>query len=165
MMRGAWLLLLGATVHAAPCEEAHRFATWKWGWAIAYGGLTGAQLGLAAAHANPLGPYDDRFRDTLYVGAVESGLGSIAMVLTPGLTCDAAKDAAAERTLFFAGHAGNLLVNAAGALILAHYATWSDAALAFAVGYPIGLVNTYTMPRGSWHLIPTGNGLAIAGSF
>lgn len=165
MTRALWLVLLSTTAHAAPCEEAHRFATWRWGWAIGYGGLAGAQLALAATRVNPIGPYDDRFRDTLYVGAAESGLGSIAMVLTPGLTCDVAKDAAAERTLFFAGHAGNLVVNAAGALILAHYATWSDAALAFAIGYPIGLVNTYTMPRRSWHLIPTATGLAIAGTF
>ncbi|MFT3699984.1 MAG: hypothetical protein QM831_42965 [Kofleriaceae bacterium] len=159
------LLLLGSVAGAAPCEEAHRFATWKYGWAITYGGLTAAQLTLAATHTNPLGPYDDRFRDTLYIGSIESGLGSIAMLVTPGLTCDPIADGRAERTLFFGGHIGNFLVNAAGSLILAHYATWSDAALSFAIGYPIGLLNTYTMPRHAWHVLPTGNGIAIAGVF
>ncbi|HEY0253512.1 MAG TPA: hypothetical protein VGC41_18390, partial [Kofleriaceae bacterium] len=109
------LLALASTANAAPCD-ADRFRTWKYGWAITYGALTVGQVALAATHTNPLGPYDDHFRDTLYVGAIESGLGTLGMVLAPELTCDPVADGAKERSLFFAGHIGNFLVNAVGSL-------------------------------------------------
>ncbi|HEX7702113.1 MAG TPA: hypothetical protein VF403_15355, partial [Kofleriaceae bacterium] len=59
----------------------------------------------------------------------------------------------AERTLFYAGHLGNFVVNLGGSLLLARATTWRAGVIAFAIGYPIGLLNTYTMPRASWHAV------------
>lgn len=160
-------VLVGArSAQASPCEP--HFERWRVGWTVTYGALTAGQAGLAIARWNPLGTYDRQFRDTLVVGAVESGLGTLAMVLAPRLGDDCARAGEIERTLFWAGHAGNLVVNLAGSLILAHETTWSAGVVSFALGYPIGLLNTYTMPRGAWHalrLVPTANGVALAGTF
>ena len=169
----AVLLVMMRLASASPCDlpdEAAHFQRWRLGWTVTYGALTVGQASLALARWNPLGTYDTRFRDTLVVGAVESGLGTIAMVLTPRITGETACDKAGaiERTLFWGGHAGNLVVNLTGSLILAHETTWSAGVVSFALGYPIGLLNTYTMPRGAWHamrLVPTGNGVALAGTF
>jgi hypothetical protein len=170
-------LLVVRSASAAPCDltterhdEAAHFERWRIGWTVAYGALTAGQAGLALARWNPLGTYDRQFRDTLVVGAVESGLGTLAMVLAPRIADDTpcAKAGALERTLFWSSHAGNLVVNAAGSLILAHETTWSAGVVSFALGYPIGLLSTYTMPRGAWHamrIVPTGTGLALAGTF
>lgn len=162
------VLVAARSAQAAPCEP--HFERWRIGWTITYGALAAGQAGLAIAKWNPLGTYDRQFRDTLVVGAVESGLGTLAMVLTPRIDeeADCAKAGAIERTLFWGGHAGNLVVNLAGGLILAHETTWSAGAVSFALGYSVGLLNTYTMPRGAWHamrLVPTGNGVALAGTF
>ena len=167
------LVARSASVSAAPCDlpdEAAHFHRWKLGWTLTYGALTAGQTGLALARWNPLGTYDRQFRDTLIVGAVESGLGTLGMLLAPGVedatTCE--KAGTIERTLFWGSHDGNLVVNAAGSLILARETTWSAGLVSFALGYPIGLLNTYTMPRGAWHamrLVPTGNGVALVGTF
>lgn len=166
--------LLVARVASADCDrgEIDRMARWKWGWAATYGALTVGQTALVATKWNPLGPYDVTFRDTLIVGAVESGLGTLGMLLAPGLDCDRVKSAKIERTLFWGGHAGNLVVNVAGSLVLAHETSWSTGLVSFALGYPIGLLNTYTMPRTSWHAmqvsavpLPHGGALALIGTF
>jgi hypothetical protein len=167
------LFVVARSASAAPCDlpdEVAHFERWRLGWTVTYGALTAGQAALAIARYNPLAPYDRQFRDTLVVGAVESGLGTLAMVLAPRIADDAscATAGALERTLFWGSHAGNLAVNAAGSLILAHETTWSAGLVSFALGYPIGLLNTYTMPRGAWHamrIVPTANGLALAGTF
>jgi hypothetical protein len=169
------LLLVARVAAAEPiCDrgEIDRMDRWHFGWAAAYGALTVGQLGLVAAKWNPLGPFDREFRDTLLVGGIESGLGAVAMLLSPRLDCDRAKSAKIERTLFWGGHAGNLIVNLTGSLILAHETSWSTGAVSFALGYPIGLLNTYTMPRASWHAmriaalpIAHGGTLVVIGTF
>ena len=160
-------VLVGAhSAQAGPCEP--HFERWRIGWTVTYGALTAGQAGLAIAQWNPLGTYDRQFRDRLVVGAVESGLGTLTMVFAPRLGDDCARAGEIERTLFWAGHAGNLVVNLTGSLILAHETTWSTGVVSFALGYSIGLLHTYTMPRGAWHalrLVPTANGVALAGTF
>jgi hypothetical protein len=171
-------------------DEAARMDRWRLGWTIGYGALTAGQLALAAANWNPIGPDDREFRDSRYVGAAESGIGALASLFAPHIdvpdpVADSCADVAAleaarskagklERTLFWGSHAGNLVVNAAGSLILAERTNWSTAALAFAIGYPVGLLNTYTMPRASWHamrVVPVplavdrGAALMLIGSF
>jgi hypothetical protein len=115
------------------------------------------------------------FRDTMIAGAVESGLGTIAKILSPaidlsGEPCAAlAKAGKLERKNFWTAHIGSIVVNLAGGLILAHETTWSSGLVLIALGYPISLADTYTMPRGSWHLSVTplrdGAALALAGAF
>ncbi|HEY1814668.1 MAG TPA: hypothetical protein VGG74_20095 [Kofleriaceae bacterium] len=131
---------------------------WRWnvGWGI---GLAAA--GIAQAIAAPLiGNRSER--DTLYVGAIESGIGAASSLVLP-LVVDPADEACAdfssaiaeaarrERNAFYLNHIGGLVVNLAGAAVLAHYTSLSNAALAFGVGYAVALVRTYTAPRSAWH--------------
>ena len=167
------LVVRSASAVAAPCDlpyEAAHFHRWKLGWTLAYGALSAGQAGLALARWNPLGTYDREFRDTLITGAVKSGLGMLSMLLAPGIDdatpCE--KAGTIERTLFWGGLAGNVIVNVTGGLILAHETTWSTGLVSVALGFPVGLLSTYTLPRGACHamrLVPTPNGVALAGTF
>jgi hypothetical protein len=68
-------------------------------------------------------------------------------------------------------------VNLSGSLVLGFaYDAWGAAISSFAVGYPVGLLSTYTMPRGAWDeqrrrsgltvtVAPMPNGVAIVGTF
>ena len=149
--------------------ESVRMDHWRYGWSIAYGAATAAQVALVVAKYNPVGTYDHDYRDANLVGAAQSTIGALGALLAPGIevpdaqpdTCAdlkllraaRAKAGASERLLFWGGHIGNLVVNLAGSAVLVEDTTWSAAILAFAIGYPIGLLNTYTMPRDSWHAI------------
>ena len=71
-------------------------------------------------------------------------------------------------------------MNLVGVLALGLWAdSWKQAAMSFAIGAPIGLLSTYTMPRGAWRTVrtprfavaaapmplPGGGGLVLAGTF
>jgi hypothetical protein len=159
------LLLVATTASASPCErEAHRWNHWKWGWSAVYAGVTLGQLGVIAAHYNPFGAYDHNYRWSLYVGAAQSGVSSIGMALAPSFDeTDCAKNGPMERTIFYQSHVANLVINLAGSAVLAKEANWSSALIAFGVGYAVGLLNTYTEPRDSWHalVVPVDRGAAL----
>jgi hypothetical protein len=167
------LVARSASASAAPCDlpdEVAHFHRWKLGWTLTYGALSAGQTGLVLARWNPLGTFDRDYRDTLLAGAVKSGLGTLAMLVAPGIddatSCE--KAGSIERTLFWGGLAGNLVVNVTGGAILAHETNWSTGLVSIALGLPVGLLNTYTLPRGAWHamqLVPTPNGVALAGTF
>jgi hypothetical protein len=138
-------------------QEHDRARTWNIGWGVGLGVAAVAQAGVAPL----LGNHEER--DTLYVGAVESAIGAASSLVTP-LSVDApdplcrdvdddtlARAGRRERNAFYLNHVGGLLVNLGGALILAHYTTTGNAALAFGVGYAVSLVRTYTAPRWAWH--------------
>ncbi|CAN5572122.1 hypothetical protein BH11MYX1_BH11MYX1_20000 [soil metagenome] len=155
------------SLRAQLTAEAIRMDHWRYGWSIAYGAATAAQLALVVGTYNPLGAHDRDYRDANLVGAAQSAIASVASLLAPRIDvpdpeADACADLIAlrsararagtrERLLFWGGHVGNLVVNLAASAVLAADTTWSAAILAFAIGYPIGLLNTYTMPRDSWH--------------
>jgi hypothetical protein len=159
-MRSIVLVALAASLaHAGPndalCARLRREhdRAWRWnaGWGIGLGVAAIAQAGVAPLIG------DREQRDTLYVGAVESAIGAASSVVTP-LSIDATCTDAGlvdagrrERNAFYLNHIGGLLVNLAGAIVLAHYTTIGNGALAFGVGYSIALVRTYTAPRWAWH--------------
>lgn len=150
-------------------DESVRMDRWRYGWTAAYGVIAVAQLGLVATKTNVFGAYDREYRDKDYLGAAQAGLGAIAMVLSPSIdvpspVADTCADVTAlraarmktgetERTLFYGSHLGNFVVNLGGSLLLARATTGQAGVIAFAIGYPIGLLNTYTMPRASWHAV------------
>jgi len=170
-------------------DESVRMDRWRYAWTGIYGAIAVGQLGLIVTKTNVFGAYDREYRDKDILGVAQSGLGAIAMVLSPsidvpGAVADSCADAIAlraarvkagdtERTLFYAGHVGNFVVNLGGSLLLARATNWQAGALAFVIGYPIGLVNTYTMPRASWHAlsvvaVPVADGgvaIRLGGSF
>jgi hypothetical protein len=120
------------------------------------------ELGVAASGAT-----DHDNTQSLWVGGAKSTLAALGFWVSPlriGVppsTGDACTDRAAlraaaeraaddERRAFWASHIGGLIVNAAGAIVLAETASWKTGLLSFASGYPVGLLSTYTMPRASW---------------
>ncbi|HEX4454995.1 MAG TPA: hypothetical protein VH143_29245 [Kofleriaceae bacterium] len=138
-------------------REHDRAFRWNLAWGVGLGAAALVQAGAAPLIGNR------EQRDTLYVGAVESAIGAGASLVTPlrvtaATTCadlDAALVDAGhrERGAFYLDHVGGIVVNLGGALVLAHYTTTANAAIAFAIGYSIALVRTYTMPRWAWHPI------------
>jgi hypothetical protein len=166
-------------------DESVRMDRWRYAWTAVYGVIAVGQLGLVVTKTNVFGAYDREYRDKDLLGIAQSGLGAIAMVLSPridvpAMVTDSCADATAlraardtERTLFYAGHLGNFIVNLGGSLLLARATSWQAGALAFAIGYPIGLLNTYTMPRAGWHalrvvpapIVEGGVAIRLLGSF
>lgn len=143
-------------------HDAHRAAIWRYGWAIGFGAGAIAQAALVPAFS------DRRERGTLWVGAAKSAIGAVSRlaiplrVPVPPATADACADVAAlhaaiatagqnERVAFWLNHVGGLLVNLAGVVVLARYTDRETALLSFAIGYPVGLAGTYTVPRDAWH--------------
>jgi hypothetical protein len=156
-------------LRAHATDAAHRIHRWNLTWQIAFGAAAAGQLGLALTEQNPLGPFDRDYQETLYVGAAKATLAVTARLVlplritSPAPTGDACRDRAAlqraiadagrrERNLFWMTHIGGLAVNAAGAIVLGERRSWSVGAVSFAIGYPVGLLSLYTMPRSSWHL-------------
>ncbi len=161
-----------ARVRAELAAESVRMDHWRYGWSAAYAVATAIQLGADVAQYNPFGTYDRAYRDANLVGGVQSGVSAIGMLFSPGIdvpapTGDRCRDlealraarttaGALERTVFWETHIGNLVINIAGSAVLVERTGWSAAAVAFAIGYPIGLLNTYTLPRESWHALKLG---------
>jgi hypothetical protein len=112
-------------------------------------------------------PFPDA-RDNIWVTAGKSTLGALSRWLLPlrvelpPKTTDVCADIAAlrasiestakqERRLFWLHHLGSAVVNAAGAVILAVRGnSLSEILLTTALGYAVGMVATYTMPRATW---------------
>ena len=161
------------TVAAAPCEgeandlrsdlqrEARRTRIWNWSWRIVH--TTGAvvQLGIAASgKAN----HDDT--QSLWVGGVKSTLGALNAwfapphIEVPVASGDACTDrsmlrgarernASNERAAFWAAHISGLIVHGIGMLVLTERVSWKAGWQSFLLGYPVTLLNVYTMPRAS----------------
>jgi hypothetical protein len=148
----------------AHLETARRHATeWNVGWAIGYGVVAGAQLGLLATHPT------QSVEDTLYVGAAKATLGLLSRLIVPLRVTipppnpDACADRLAlraavadagrhERSEFWLLHIGSFAVNLAGAIYIGVRGSWRAAAVSGASGYIVGLIGVYTIPRASWHL-------------
>jgi hypothetical protein len=171
-----------ALLRAHLADEAHRAAVWNWSWRIAFS--TAALSTLGVALANPLPDY----RDGLYVSAGKAGLAAAARWILPlridepppnadpcadlAALRDAVRRAAKhERREFWLNHIGGILVNGAGAVILTERRSLGQGLLSVAIGYPIGLLSNYTMPRNSWHVwrdsawtvavVPHGDGMVV----
>ena len=167
------VIAFARTAAAAPCEgdaselrtdlqrEARRTRQWNWAWRIVH--TTGAvvQLGIAASgEAN----HDDT--QSLWVGGVKSTLGALNAWLAPPhievpvATGDACTDrsmlrgarernASNERAALWTAHISGLIVHGIGTLVLAERVSWKAGLQSFALGYPVTLLNIYTMPRAS----------------
>jgi hypothetical protein len=152
---------------ATLAADAARADQWNLGWSL---GFTGAAIGQAALALTPVSRDN---RDALLVGAAKSTIGAASHWILPlriatPTSCDDARailrrTRREERQLFYLGHIGGFVLNAAAAIFLAELTTWKNGLLSFAIGYPVGLANTYTMPRGSWHaaMVPVDGGVAV----
>jgi len=144
-------------------EQADKANTWNWVWRLVF---TGAAVGTATVG------YFDPFpslglRRGMYASAGKASIGALARwvlplnIHVPTATGDACTDLAAlrkeikrvakkERGLFWTGHIGGIAVNLGGAAYVYYYDGIGKALLSIAVGYPVGVLSNYTMPRGTW---------------
>jgi len=153
----------------AHLEQADR-ATFRWNttWAVLFGAAAVGQVVLAVTEIKPFGTFDAATRDTYYAGAAKATLGLATRVFTPlrvsipapsedrcaelvALRSSLTSVAQKERRGFWLGHIGGMALNLAASGFLWHRHSFSDAAISFAMSYPVGLLHTYTMPRRSWH--------------
>lgn len=145
--------------------ESARADHWNLAWRITYTALAAGQIAGAASGS---ASHDDT--RTLWVGGVKSALGAAGAWLSPlrihvppmsGEACDdgatlravAERAASDERIAFWTSHIAGLIVNLAGAAVVAELTSWKTGLVSFALGYPIGLISTYTMPRASWRRV------------
>ncbi|MBP9087261.1 MAG: hypothetical protein KBG15_14155 [Kofleriaceae bacterium] len=148
----------------------------QWGvtWASIFGAAAITQAGFAVGSLNPLGPNHDRSDLANYIGASKAMIGFLARTITPlrVATVSAAQLAAApndcaraqlayaalrktaqrEKRAFFLSHGGGIALHLVGAAILLRNHAPTEALWSFAIGYPVGLLHNYLMPRTSWHL-------------
>jgi hypothetical protein len=156
-------------------DQARRARLWDWGWGVGFAVVAAGQGALIAAEWHPIEDYDDDIEAALTVGAVQSVLSALPhavmplkIVRPPAPTDDACADVAAaeraldetaghQRTAFYLNHAGGVAFAVGGLLVLGlGYDTWEEGWKSVAVSVPIGLILTYTQPRGSWKAARSG---------
>ena len=181
-------------------RERAKAARWRLGWGIGFGVASIGQGALVLAEVTPLGDYDDAAEASLIAGTAKSIVGLGARVVAPikvprprvtGDPCTdlanaeaaLARAATSEKKSFWLNHIGGLALQIGATLYIGLSVddAWTDAAISFALGYTIGVVSTYTAPRGAWHehrrapeartwhvapmVTPHAHGLAVVGSF
>jgi hypothetical protein len=172
------LAILVRTAHAGDCDPAEVTAlrdhltaasdkanTWNFAWRLTF---TVAAVGTGVAGAFDILPSLELQRG-LYASSGKAAIGALARWIlplrlhVPAASSDACADVAAlrkevtrvarkERGLFWMGHLGGILVNLGGAAYVYYYDGLGKAALSIAIGYPVGVLSNYTMPRGTWKL-------------
>ena len=144
-------------------KEARRAETWNtvWRWTFTGAAVTTATV----AYLDPAILHDSQVG--LYVSAGKASIGALARwimplhIHVPPPTSDACADLEAihkeikrvakkEKSNFILGHVGGILLNGVGGYIVYRYSGLGQAALSVGVGYPVGLISNYTMPRRSW---------------
>jgi hypothetical protein len=173
---GIALTAMAPAARAAPCDptevaelRAHLSAqsdkadTWNFAWRLTF---TAASLGtLAVGLADPF----PSLKHGLYASSGKAAIGALARwilplrIRVPAAHDDACTDLAAlrteirrvakkQRSLFWMGHAGGIAVNLGGAAYVWYQDSLGKALLSIAVGYPVGVLSNYTMPRATWKL-------------
>ena len=132
-------------------READRMRLWQWSWAAGFG---------VAAIGQGVGAFfvvDKQRQEVFAVSAIKAGAGSFArLVLAPRIeitadTCASIREnGRKERNAFWLNHVGGFALNAAGAVWLSYRTTLGYGLLSFAIGFPVGIASTYTMPRWAW---------------
>jgi hypothetical protein len=135
---------------------------WNLAWRITFTGA--AVTTFAVGLANPL----PSLQTGLYASAGKATIGAVARwfftlrVHVPPADPDPCVDLAAlrtelrrvarkERSLFWMSHIGGTAVNLGGAAyVYLVEDSVGKALLSIAIGYPVGVLSNYTMPRGSW---------------
>jgi hypothetical protein len=136
---------------AQPClalaREQHRADRWNLTWRLL---LTSGAIVQTAAALTP--PLDQTTRNSAAVGAGKSFIGAAGVWIMPlrledGTRCNLEHASAVERRTFWLLDAGSFVVNASGAVVEAQLNNWTHAAIGFALGYTVGLVQAFTVPR------------------
>lgn len=173
----AVIVVLAGTASADPCaaridrlaREARRADAWTLDWRLLF---TAGAIGETALAVTPA--LDRDTQRVAWVGAAQATLAAGGVWLQPlrvevPARCedlDRAEQRAArdENRTFWLLQAGNLVVNAAGAVTIGELTTWPRAGLSFALGYSIGLVQIYTLPKHAttWTVVPAQHGWGVA---
>ena len=144
-------------------DQSKRANTWNWVWRITFT--------TAAVTTGVVGVVDPfpSLRQGLFVSSGKATIGALARwflplrIEIPVADADPCTDVAAlrkaitkvakkQKSLFWLGHFGGIAVNLGGAGILWYTSSLGQAGLSIAVGYPVGVLSNYTMPRATWKL-------------
>ena len=167
------IALVASSAAAQPCaesaqlrahleKEARRASYWNWSWRL---GFTALALGqFVAASSSTTNPDD---RPGFWVGGAKSTLAALGAwtsplrievppAIDPCVDRIALRDAIErtgyeEKKAFWTDHIAGFIISAGGALIVAEASSARQGLISFAVGYPVGLLHAYTMPKASWH--------------
>lgn len=150
-------------------DQASRTRTWNLAWGTVFTVAAVGEYSMLAAGWSPLGEWNDDVRAGTLAGGIKASVGVVSKVFLPlravrpaAETGDPCVDLAVAETAlalaakrqkraFYMNHFGGLAVNLAGVLALGLWAdSWKQGAISFAIGAPIGIFSTYTMPRGAW---------------
>jgi hypothetical protein len=151
-----------AELRAHLSSQKHKADRWNLVWRLTFTGASVATIAVGVANPFP------SLQAGMYASGGKAAIGALARwilplrVHVPAESADVCADVLAlrkelrkvgrnERALFLMGHIGGLLVNLGGAAYVWYADSGSKALLSIAVGYPIGLLSNYTMPRGAWH--------------
>ncbi|MDX2090923.1 MAG: hypothetical protein SFX73_23895 [Kofleriaceae bacterium] len=157
-------------LHAHLVEAERSTYRWNLSWTLAFGAASAGQAALALTETNPLGEYNEKYRDTLLVGSAKAGIGFLSRIVlplrvsVPAPTADRCADLTALRTtvtklatkekrMFWLTHLGGAALNLAGAGLLWHRHSFTTGAVSFAISLPVGWASAYTLPRKSWKLV------------
>lgn len=168
------LLLVTRTAHASDCateaselrellvREQGTADTWTFAWRITFTVATAGTLAFGLINPVP------SLRDGVLVSSGKAALAAAnrwlypLRVRVPDANADACTDLASlrrevrrvakkEKQFFWMGHIGGIAVNLGGAAFIWYRTSLGQAALSVALGYPVGLLQNYTMPRNAWH--------------
>jgi len=154
-------------------RETRRARRWRIAWGVTLGALGAAQLALGIEPGISPVEIDDAGQKSMYVGAAKSFVGAGSSVVTPlriprPAPVESAEPCAvlaeAERALVSAarkernqvllGHAGSFALSVGSILVLGvGYGYWKEAAFSVASGTAVGLIRTWTQPKGAIHAL------------
>ncbi len=160
-------------VSSVLARETRRARTWRIGWGVSLGALGVGQLALGLEpEISPI-EIDDAGQMSMYVGAAKSFVGAGSSVFTPlriprprhvdstepcavlaeaeGALIAAARK---ERNQLLLGHIGSFALSVGSILVLGvGYGYWKEAAFSVASGSAVGLLRTWTQPKGAIHAL------------
>jgi hypothetical protein len=144
---------------------------WDLTWSMIYGASAIVQTGFAVSDVNPLGPESEYTSMASFIGAGKATIAFLARTATPLRVTTVSKgqlDAAGndcvrrnvavnalratarrEQRSFYVSHIGGLALHGAGSAILLAHGAKREAISSFVIGYLVGVLNIYLMPRWS----------------
>lgn len=151
-------------------EASGPISTWNTAWTIGFGAAAAGSFALVLAKWNPFGAYDANFKETMIVGGVKASFGFSSRLTVPlrvhlpsadadrcvelaALRKEAKEIRKKEHGVFWLTVVGGTALNLAGGAALWYRRSFSVGAVSFAIGFPVGLANAFTLPRSTWRLV------------
>ncbi|HEY4056354.1 MAG TPA: hypothetical protein VGM39_07085 [Kofleriaceae bacterium] len=144
--------------------------SWNTAWTIGFGVAAVASFASALTEWNPLGKFDQNYKETMIVSGTKATIGVASRFTVPlrvhmpahdadscvelaSLRKEALRLRKQERGSFWLTIFGGTALNLAGAGVLWYRRSFSTGAISFAIGFPVGLASALTQPTRTWRLV------------